>query len=147
MIPATDTTLLLAGLILAATTSFAGDVPPVEGTWISGDGDGWIEIRIVGDGLSGVIAGSPNPDPDRPDKDEKNPNPALRDRRLIGLDIFAGFRYAGKGRWKGGTIYDPNSGKTYSCKVALIDVDTLEVRGYIGVSLLGRTETWKRRQD
>jgi uncharacterized protein (DUF2147 family) len=134
-------------LLFAAATVAGDEIPPVEGTWLSGDGDGWIDIRIDGDGLSGVISGSPDPDPERPDKDEKNPDPALRDRPLIGLDLFSGFRYAGEGRWKGGRIYDPNSGKTYRCVVTLVDVDTLEVRGYVGVPMLGRTETWKRLKD
>ena len=147
MIPATQATLALAGLILAVMTSFADEMASVEGTWLSGDGDGWIEVRTVGDGLSGVIVGSANASDDRPDADDNNPDPALRNRPLIGLEIFSGFEYAGKGRWKGGTIYDPNSGKTYRCHVTLVDADTLEVRGYIGVPFLGRTETWKRRQD
>ena len=145
--PASSELLALSILVFVSATSIAGELPPIEGTWISGDGDGWIEIRIVDDGLSGIIAGSPNPDPDRPDRDEKNPEPALRDRPLIGLDIFSGFRYAGGGRWKDGRIYDANSGKTYRCVVTFVDDDTLEVRGYVGVPLLGRTETWKRRKD
>ena len=74
-------------------------------------------------------------------------HPALRERPLIGLEIFEGFEYKGKGRWKGGTIYDPNSGNTYRCIVTRVDDDTLKVRGYIGVSLLGRTELWQRVRD
>ena len=145
--PAGGELLALSVLILVSAMSLADEVPPVEGTWISGDGDGLIEIRIVGDGLSGVVAGSLNPDPDRPDQDEKNPEPSLRDRALIGLDIFSGFHYAGDGRWKGGRIYDPNNGKTYRCKLKLLDRDTLKVRGFIGISLIGRTETWHRQAD
>ena len=102
---------------------------------------------MTGDGLSGVIAGSPNASEERPDTDEKNPDPALRDRPLIGLELFAGFEYKGKGKWKGGTIYDPNSGKTYQCIITRVDANTLKVRGFIGVSLLGRTELWTRVPD
>lgn len=145
--PAGGELLALSLLILVSALSLADEIPPVAGTWISGDGDGLIEIRIVGDGLSGIVAGSLNPDPERPDKDEKNPEPELRDRPLIGLEIFSGFSYAGEGRWKGGRIYDPNSGKTYRCVVTFVDADTLEVRGYVGVPMLGRTETWNRRKD
>jgi uncharacterized protein (DUF2147 family) len=57
-----------------------------------------------------------------------------------------GFDYAGEGKWKNGRVYDPNSGKTYKCKLTLVDENTLELRGYIGISLLGRTETWSRRE-
>ncbi len=69
----------------------------------------------------------------------------MRDRLLVGLEIFNGFSYDGDGEWSGGSIYDPNSGKTYSCKLKLVDHDTLKVRGFIGISLIGRTETWKRK--
>ncbi len=69
----------------------------------------------------------------------------MRNRPLIGLEILSGFEYAGDGRWTGGTIYDPDNGKTYRCKLRFVDRDTLEVRGYIGISLIGRTEVWKRQ--
>ena len=138
------TTLLLCGIL---ATALAEEPPDISGTWLSGDGDGWIEIRHVGAGLSGVIKGSPNASEDRPDKDVENPDPELRDRPLIGLDLFDGFEYKGKGRWKGGTIYDPNSGNTYRCIVTRVDENTLKVRGYIGIAALGRTETWTRVVD
>lgn len=147
MNPAPGACLVLAGLVGILSANAAQDMPPIEGTWLSGDGDGWIEITLAGGGLSGVIAGSPNADDERPDRDEKNPDPALRDRPLTGLDLFAGFSYAGEGRWTGGTIYDPNSGKTYRCIITWVDENTLKVRGYIGVPMLGRTETWTRVPD
>jgi len=62
MNPAIGTCVVLAGLLGMLSASAAQDVPPIEGTWLSGDGDGWIEITLVGGGLSGVIAGSPNAD-------------------------------------------------------------------------------------
>jgi len=133
---------LVAGPVLAAGS--AGDV---AGTWLSGDGDGLVEIRLAGDGLSGVVLGSPNDDPSRPDSDRLNPDPALRERPLKGLEIFSDFRYEGQGVWSGGRIYDPNSGNTYRCTIRVIDRDTLEMRGYIGIPLFGRTETWRRRGD
>lgn len=139
---------LVAALLLAGPPLVHADgVPDIDGIWLSGDGDGWIEVRASATGLSGVITGSPNASEDRPDTDEKNPDPALRDRPLIGLNLFADFEYDGDGRWKDGTIYDPNSGKTYRCIVTVVDSDTLKVRGYIGISLLGRTETWARKKD
>lgn len=134
-------------LMFLAAPVFADDPPDISGKWLSGDGDGWIEISMAGTGLSGVIAGSPNPSDDRSDTDDKNPDPALRDRPLIGLELFAGFDYKGKGKWKDGTIYDPNSGKTYQCIITRVDENTLKVRGFIGVSMLGRTEQWTRVTD
>jgi uncharacterized protein (DUF2147 family) len=120
----------------------------IEGVWLSGDGDGWIELRQEGGLLGGFIAGSPNDERgDPPRFDVKNPDPTLRARELLGIKFMQGFRYDGDNRWTGGTIYDPNSGKTYKGNITLIDRDTLKLRGYIGVSLFGRSETWTRRQD
>jgi uncharacterized protein (DUF2147 family) len=136
-----------AALLCLLAVTRAADAPAVEGTWLSGDGDGWIEITQTGSGLSGIIRGSPNSDDDRPDTDAKNPNPALRSRPLIGLELFEGLSWDGDGRWAGGTIYDPNSGKTYRCIITWVDENTLKVRGYVGVPMLGRTETWTRVPD
>lgn len=137
----------VALLLLATPLALAGEVGDVAGTWLSGDGDGLIAVRVSDAEIAATILGSPNKNEGRAKTDVKNPDPALRDRPLIGLQIFKGFRYDGNGEWSGGTIYDPNSGKTYRCKLKLVDPDTLNVRGYIGIALIGRTETWKRQSD
>ena len=133
--------------VLAWPVASSADVPDVSGTWLSGDGDGLIAIRVEGTRISAKILGSRGNQEDRPKTDVHNPDPALRLRPLIGLELFEGFRYEGDGEWSGGTIYDPNNGKTYSCQLKLIGPDTLKVRGYIGISLIGRSETWKRQPD
>ncbi|MHB1178323.1 MAG: DUF2147 domain-containing protein, partial [Daejeonella sp.] len=65
-------------------------------------------------------------------------------RALIGIEMLKGFSYVEEGVWEGGTIYDPKTGKTYSCKISLMNKDKINVRGYVGISLLGRTEIWSR---
>jgi len=75
--------------------------------------------------------------------DKRNPNSELRTQPLVGLNMLHGFRYR-NGRWKGGTIYDPESGKTYKCKITLKRNGDLKVRGFIGVAMLGRTSVWTR---
>jgi uncharacterized protein (DUF2147 family) len=60
------------------------------------------------------------------------------------MEILSGFTYE-DGRWTGGEIYDPKSGKTYSCNMKL-KANKLEIRGYVGLSLFGRTTTWTRYQ-
>jgi uncharacterized protein (DUF2147 family) len=147
MNPAQRRLLVAIVLLGGVSLSFADELPLIDGIWLNDDGDGLIEVIATDTDLLGIIAGSPDPADDRPDKDEKNPDPALRDRPLIGLNLFAGFEYDGDGRWSGGTIYDPNSGKTYRCIVTLVDANTLKIRGYVGVPLLGRTDTWTRTQD
>ena len=129
-------------LLPLLATSSASDV---EGRWLSGDGDGWIKIELVGDSLIGKIAGSPNDRPeDQPRFDELNPDPALRERPLLGMTIMSGFSFDGDDRWTGGTIYDPNSGKTYKATIRQVNANKLKLRGYVGISLFGRTDTWTR---
>ena len=79
-------------------------------------------------------------------RDSKNPDPSLRKRPLLGSEILNNFDYLGNGTWGNGTIYDPKTGKTYSCKITRLNNDQLSIRGYVGISLLGRTEIWKRVQ-
>jgi uncharacterized protein (DUF2147 family) len=60
------------------------------------------------------------------------------------LPILKDFEFTGKSTWENGTIYDPKNGKTYSCYLILQPDKTLKVRGYVGVSMLGRTTIWTR---
>jgi uncharacterized protein (DUF2147 family) len=76
--------------------------------------------------------------------DRNNPDPAMRERPVLGLVIVEGFHYAGDGLWQKGTIYDPDNGKTYKCKMRLTENGVLKVRGFIGFSLIGRTTEWTR---
>ena len=137
--------LSLAFLVMACLPGIIiADTSAVAGRWLTQEGDGWIRIALVGDSIEGSIAGAPPGSPSKRDFDDRNPDPALRNRPLDGLAIMTGFEYAGDGRWKNGTVYDPNNGKTYKCSITLIDDNTLKLRGYIGISLFGRTATWTR---
>jgi len=80
----------------------------------------------------------------KPKNDRRNPNPKLRSRPIAGLQFMNDFVYSGRNLWSGGRIYDPESGKTYKCKMSLVATNRLEVHGYVGVSLLGRTVVWTR---
>ena len=87
-------TLLLLAAPLTASRS------DIEGRWLTQDRDGWIRIILVGDSLEGRIAGAPPGSPSERELDDRNPNPALRTRKLDGLAIMTGFEYDGDGRWK-----------------------------------------------
>ena len=144
--------LFLFMFLLAPSGSFADEAEKlnadasVSGVWLSQEGDGLIEVSIDEKGeLIGVIApgiGDPNK------KDTKNPDESLRDRTIMGSKIMWGFKPVNdqKTKWKDGTIYDPNNGKTYSCKLKLDEDGKLNIRGYIGISLFGRTAIWTRYQ-
>ena len=80
----------------------------------------------------------------QPKNDRNNPSPRLRNRKIIGLCMMNDFVYAGKNHWGGGTVYDPESGKTYKGKMRLAASNRLEMRGFVGISLLGRTTVWTR---
>jgi uncharacterized protein (DUF2147 family) len=130
-------------VLMLLTPVAVADQADIEGRWLSGDKSGWIDIRMLDGNPVGTAAGSTTPDePTR--YDEFNPDSTLQDRPLLGITILHGFTYEGDGVWKGGTVYDPNSGNTYKSTMTLVDKNTLKVRGYIGVSLFGRSDTWTR---
>lgn len=82
----------------------------------------------------------------QPRLDHFNPDDALKERPLLGLDLMTGFEHNGKNKWEDGRIYDPESGKEYRCKATMKEPDTLEIFGYVKVSFakLGRDMIWKR---
>ena len=83
--------------------------------------------------------------PGTPRLDNHNPDPVNRTRPIFGLQIVKDFVFTGDSLWKGGTVYDPKAGKTYSGKMTLVSPDVLKLRGFIGISLFGRNETWTRQ--
>lgn len=138
--------ILLFGVsLLTGFAAVTGASHRIEGRWLTADRQGWIDIRLQSGIPAGFIAGSPQ-DPERRQpqrQDVHNPDPALRDRPLHGLQIIRDMSQNGSNRWKG-LIYDPNSGKTFNCTLTMVDDNTLRLRGYVGISLFGRTETWTR---
>jgi len=76
--------------------------------------------------------------------DKNNPEESKRSVPLLGYVNMLGFVYKEENTWEEGTIYDPENGSTYSCSIQMPDENSINVRGFIGVSLLGRTDTWKR---
>ena len=77
----------------------------------------------------------------KPQLDAKNPDPALRTRPIVGLQLIKDFKSAPGGKLSGGTIYDPQSGKTYASKLALNPDGTLKVEGCI--SIICQAQTWR----
>src|SRR5690625_1364048 len=69
-----------------------------------------------------------------------------KDRRILGLGLLKGLEENGD-KYEGGHITDPDHGKRYKCYIELEDANTLKVRGYIGMSILGRTQMWQRAAD
>ena len=137
--------LWLMMLMLLPTALPAQHADAVTGIWLNEEKDAKIQIFRSGNTYAGKlvwIANAYEADGKTPRKDSKNPDAALRNRGLLNLVILNGFEFD-DGEWEDGKIYDPKSGKTYSSKMKLKG-NTLEIRGYVGVSLLGRTTVWTR---
>ena len=135
------TFLLLFSTLILHANSFANSGPDVIlGEWLSQEKDGKISIYKQGDKYYGKISWGKTPGR----KDTKNPDAKLKNRDLIGLVILQDFKYTGSA-WENGKIYDPNSGKTYDCILKVKDNNkVLDIRGYVGVPMFGRTATWTR---
>jgi uncharacterized protein (DUF2147 family) len=138
-----------AVLLLISIAAAIGAAPnsAPEGYWLTEKHDGVIEIfRCAGDMLCGKLAWfriKPD-DPNPQALDLKNPDPAKRSQSLCGLVFMTGFRPVAADRWEDGTIYDPDSGNTYHGTMQLRAGGTLDLHGYIGISLIGRSEIWTR---
>ena len=109
----------------------------IVGQYLSPEKDGKIDVYKVGEKYFGKVVSGNNPR-----KDVNNPDVALRSRDLLGMVFLKDFVHK-DGEYSNGTIYDPNNGKTYSSKMWL-DNGNLKVRGYIGLSMFGRTETFTK---
>lgn len=134
---------LLFGLLSFASAQQGTEAP--LGIWTNESQEARFEIYKCGDKLCGKIVWLREPNRDgKPKTDTKNPDPKLRDRPLVGLVFMKGFEYDEKGKWDDGTIYDPQNGKTYSCFMQVLGKDKLEVKGYIGISVIGRSQIWTR---
>jgi uncharacterized protein (DUF2147 family) len=112
----------------------------VRGYWQEPSG-AVIQIAQCTEGLClKIVALSPS---DHPHTDVHNPNEKLRGRPLCGLRVGQDFTQTDSQHADGGHVYDPKSGRTYSGSMTA-QGDTLKLRGYLGIELLGRTETWTR---
>jgi uncharacterized protein (DUF2147 family) len=76
--------------------------------------------------------------------DVHNPDASKHGRPIVGMVFMSGFTPVGSGKWEHGTIYDPKSGNTYSCNMELEGSDKIKVRGFIGISLIGRVDVWTK---
>ncbi len=145
--------MILSTFLLLASFALADDEDKVLGLWDTPGKDCKIEILKCGNKYCGRIAWLKDPlypaDDDggmagKPIVDRQNPNPDLRTHPLMGLQLMEGFTYIGKNVWEKGTIYNPDNGRTYKCKMSLPAPNRLDVRGFIGIPLLGATSIWTR---
>ena len=138
--------LILIASLISFDTYSQNKADDILGIWLTGGKEpAKVQINKIGEKFYGKIIWLKNPTENgKPRIDANNPNKEKSNNPIIGLVILKDFKFNGDDEWKGGDIYDPESGKTYSSYMYLKDKNTLKVRGYVGVSLIGRTETWTR---
>ncbi|RIV25065.1 DUF2147 domain-containing protein [Fibrisoma montanum] len=138
-----------AFIVILSLFSFrpADESDAVVGTWLNGTKKGHVEIYKKGGTYFGKLVWlkEPNdPTTGKPKTDIKNADAAKRNRPIMNLNIMYNFKYDGNNVWSDGKIYNPEDGKEYNCKMTLTSPNTLDVRGYMGISLIGKTQTWTR---
>jgi len=142
--------LSLFALLLSAAPVFAQDAADkLIGLWEPSNGKARVKIEKIGNKYYGKIVWlrEPNdPQTGQPKVDKNNPDASMRSVPLKGYRMLKDFTFAGNGEWKDGTIYDPESGSTYNCVIKAKNDNTLDIRGFVGVKALGRTDVWKRVQ-
>ena len=145
---------MIAGMLLmTAAFSYAAGADDILGVWYNQEKDAKIELFKCGAKYCGKVVwlkepnypeGSKEGVPGTPRLDNNNPDPALKHIPRLGLTIVHDFVFDGGNKWVDGKVYDPKNGKTYSGKMTLVAPTQLNLRGFIGISLLGRTTIWTR---
>ena len=142
--------LFLAALLLAtlpAVAKLVADEAKPTGLWLTEKKGLIVDLYECGEGqLCGrtVWMRKMTEKDGAPRLDAKNPDPALRDRHWCGIEVITGLRER-KGRWSGGTVYDPKTGQSFDFELNPAG-ERLEARGYLGVPLLGKSEVWTRAE-
>jgi uncharacterized protein (DUF2147 family) len=134
---------MVAAALIAAPAKAQAAAP--DGIWLTQAGDAKVRVSKCGAGICGVVVWLRDPiDPatGKAQVDDKNPNPALARRPIIGLSLFAGMRPTGPEKWSG-QIYNADDGKSYASSVSVAGPDALKVEGCVGGGLCGG-ETWNR---
>lgn len=136
---------LFAALTLG--TSAARSQTDPSGIWLTQAGDAQVHIHQCGGGICGKIVWLRDPidrNTGRPQIDDKNPNPALAQRPVMGLMIFSSLQPIAGNRWTG-HIYNPDDGQTYGANITLQGESVLEMQGCMGALCGG--ETWRKVAD
>lgn len=135
--------------VFASLLAFSQSNNDVVGEWYNAEKDAVITLFEDGETISGKITWMkfPNDENGNPKTDPLNPDEKLRNRARLGMVMMNNFTLTEDNVWDDGELYDPKKGKTYSGMITLKDANTLDLRGYIGFSFIGRSSTWTRKLD
>ncbi len=123
------------------------DGDKLVGVWQPSEGTAMVKIDKIGNKYFGRIVWLKEPlnEDGEPKTDVNNPDESLRSTPLKGYRMLKDFVWdEEEGIWKDGTIYDPKNGTTYNCKITLTEENKIEVRGFVGTAVFGRTDVWTR---
>lgn len=142
--------LALVALVVAGAGAGAASTDPtgVAGLWLSSKEKVVIELYSCGDELCGDIVWLAKPFRKSGEfkRDEKNPDPALRNRGWCGIQVINGLEQNGQDGWKNGKFYYPKMGRSFDVDIERKSNEAIEIRAYLGVPLLGKTEVWTRAE-
>ena len=136
--------IAIIAALLAAPSARAQSASEPTGVWLTQAGDARVKVSKCGGGLCGVIVWLKdpiNPATGKPQIDDKNPNPALAKRPMIGLPLFSSMHPNGQNKWSG-QIYNADDGSNYASSISVTGADTLRVEGCVGALCGG--ENWSR---
>ena len=142
--------LLIALACVAGSAGAAqgqGAAPSPVGLWQTEGGKSHVQIFACGAQLCGRIVWlrEPNQPSGQPKVDQKNPDQTKRGQKIIGLQMLWNFaKTRDPNEWDGGRIYNPEDGEIYKSTMKIRPDGKLEVRGYVGISLLGKSQYWER---
>jgi uncharacterized protein (DUF2147 family) len=136
--------IMLLPLVIYAQKATQADA--ILGVWFNAEKDAKIEVYKSNGNYFGKVIWLKFPldAKGKPKVDIENPDPKLQTRPRLNLVVLTNLKSKGAGEYEKGKIYDPKNGKTYSCQAEFKNAKTLALRGYIGVSLIGRTSEWTR---
>ena len=135
--------------VFVGLIAFSQTNSDIVGEWYNAEKDAVITLFEEGETVSGKITWMkfPNDENGNPKTDPLNPDENLRSRSRLGMVMLNGFTYEKDNTWDNGKLYDPKKGKNYSGMMTLNNVDTIDLRGYVGFSFIGRSSTWTRKKD
>ena len=128
---------LVAVLCAFASPSIAQDASKVAGTWQSQSGITRVKVTPCGDGLCGTVVWQQNPS-----KDVYNPDPAKRERPIVGIQLVSNMKPVGPGEWSG-SIYNYEDGKTYQGKVKAAG-NSIQIGGCVLGGVICQSKTWTK---
>jgi uncharacterized protein (DUF2147 family) len=130
--------ILFAALCASFTPSFAQDATKVAGVWQSESGITRVRVSPCGSGLCGTVVWQKNPS-----KDVYNPDPAKRERQIVGLQLVSNMQPVGNDEWSG-AIYNYEDGKTYAGKVKVNGANSLAIGGCVLGGMVCQSKTWTK---